>query len=187
MTQRRSGAGRSRSASSRLAAAGAVLAAVALLAFGYTQGWLGAGGGGGIDAGPGERLQAEVVRVVDGDTALVELDGTEERVRYIGIDAPESVAPGEPVECLGPQAARYNARIVEGRQVELEIGVEPRDHYGRLLAHVRLGDLLVSAELVRAGLAETLTIPPNDRLAEALERLERAAARSGIGLWRACG
>ena len=127
-----------------------------------------------------------VTRVVDGDTAEVRLDGREEDVRYIGVDTPETVKPGEPVQCFGPQASAFNHRLVEGRRVRLVFGEERRDVYGRLLAYVYLDGRFVNAELVRRGLARTLTIPPNDRFAERLKRLEIAAARAGRGLWGAC-
>ena len=129
---------------------------------------------------------AYVTRVVDGDTVEVRLDGTEEDVRYIGVDTPETVKPDNPVECFGPQASSFNHRLVERRRVRLVFGVERRDVYGRLLAYVYLGDRFVNAELVRRGLARTLTIPPNDRFAGRFKRLEIAAARAGLGLWGAC-
>jgi micrococcal nuclease len=127
-----------------------------------------------------------VTRVVDGDTVEVQLDGVEEDVRYIGVDTPETVKPGEPVQCFGPQASAFNHRLVEGKRVRLVFGAERRDVYGRLLAYVYLDGRFVNAELVRRGLARTLTIPPNDRFAAELKRLEIAAARAGRGLWGAC-
>jgi micrococcal nuclease len=135
---------------------------------------------------PGGSARAHVTRVVDGDTVEVRLGGREEDVRYIGVDTPETVKPGEPVQCFGPQASSFNHRLVEGRRVRLVFDEERRDVYGRLLAYVYLGKRLVSAELVRRGLARTLTIPPNDRFAGRLKRLEIAAARQGRGLWGAC-
>ena len=137
--------------------------------------------------GDGPRsASALVTRVVDGDTVEVRLDGKTEDVRYIGVDTPETVKPGAPVDCFGPQASAFNHRLVERRRVRLVFGVEPHDQYGRLLAYVYLGDRFVNAELVRRGLAETLTIPPNDRFAARFKRLEIAAARAGRGLWGAC-
>jgi micrococcal nuclease len=127
-----------------------------------------------------------VSRVVDGDTVEVELDGVEEDVRYIGVDTPETVKPDTPVQCFGPQASSFNHHLVEGERVRLVFGVERRDVYGRLLAYVYLDGRFVNAELVRRGLARTLTIPPNDRFAGRLKRLELAAARTGRGLWGAC-
>ena len=129
---------------------------------------------------------ALVTRVVDGDTVEVRLDGSTEDVRYIGVDTPESVRPGSPVECFGPQASRFNDQLVEGRRVRLVFDRERRDTYGRLLSYVYLGPRLVNAELVRRGFARTLTIAPNDRFAERFKRLEIAAGRAGRGLWSAC-
>jgi micrococcal nuclease len=127
-----------------------------------------------------------VTRVVDGDTVEVQLDGHEEDVRYIGVDTPETVKPDTPVQCFGPEASAFNHRLVEGRRVRLVFGAERRDVYGRLLAYVYLDERFVNAELIRRGLARTLTIPPNDRFAGELKRLEIAAARAGRGLWGAC-
>jgi micrococcal nuclease len=127
-----------------------------------------------------------VTRVVDGDTVEIELEGREEDVRYIGVDTPETVKPGEPVQCFGPEASDFNHRLVEQRQVRLVFDQERRDVYGRLLAYVYLGDRFVNAELMRRGLARTLTIPPNDRYASRFKRLQTAAARAGRGLWGAC-
>jgi len=129
---------------------------------------------------------AYVSRAVDGDTIEVLLDGQAEYVRYIGIDTPETVKPDTPVQCFGPQAHRFNAHLVTHKRVRLVFGVERRDVYGRLLAYVYLDGRFVNAELARLGFARTLTIPPNDRYARPLKRLEIAAARAGRGLWSAC-
>jgi micrococcal nuclease len=128
-----------------------------------------------------------VVRVVDGDTFEARIDGEDEDVRLIGVDTPETVKPDTPVQCYGPRASDFTHHLLEGRTVRLVFGVERRDVYGRLLAYVHLGDRFVNAALVRRGLARTLTIPPNDRYAPFLHRLEVAAARAGRGLWTACG
>jgi micrococcal nuclease len=137
----------------------------------------------------GTSVGAEVLRVVDGDTIEVELDGGEvEDVRYIGVDTPESVAPGEPVECFGKRASAFNERLVGGRTVTLRFDRERRDRYGRLLAYVyrRPDGLFVNAELVRRGFATILTIPPNVAHAAEFLRLQRAARAAGRGLWGAC-
>jgi micrococcal nuclease len=134
----------------------------------------------------GGETEAEVVRVVDGDTIEVSLGGETEDVRYIGVDTPESVTPGEPVECYGREAGSFNERLVAGREVRLRFDAERRDDYGRLLAYVYVGPQLVNAELVRRGYARTLTIPPNDTRADLFARLEDAAGSAGRGLWGAC-
>ncbi|MBM3668231.1 MAG: thermonuclease [Actinobacteria bacterium] len=137
-------------------------------------------------------LTGRVASVTDGDTIVVRLDGgTSERLRYIGVDTPESV-PGAPVECFGRRAAAANARVVGGRRVLLRVGAEPRDDYGRLLAYVFLArrggeaGLFVNAFLVARGYARTLTIAPNDDRAPLFAALESAAGRRGRGLWSAC-
>jgi len=137
-----------------------------------------------------------VTRVVDGDTFEARIEGEEEDVRLIGVDTPETVKPDTPVECFGPQASGFAHRLLEGRRLRLVFGEERRDPYDRLLAYAYLDPALeahapdrprfVNAALVRLGLARTLTIPPNDRFAPLLRRLELRAARAGRGLWGAC-
>jgi micrococcal nuclease len=148
----------------------------------------GGGDAGGEGARPGASVEGRVVRVVDGDTIHVRLDGRPETVRYIGMDTPESVRPGTPVQCFAEAASAANARLVAGREVRLVVGVEARDRYGRLLAYVyRAADgAFVNADLVRDGYARTLTIPPNDRYAPRFAALEAAARRAGRGLWGRC-
>jgi micrococcal nuclease len=131
-------------------------------------------------------VAARVTRVVDGDTVEVTVGGATEDVRYIGIDTPESVAPGQPVECFGHRASEFNRRLVEGRFVRLVFDTERRDQYGRLLAYVYLEDELVNATIVRRGYARTLTIAPNDRFAGLFARLEQRAGNAGRGLWDTC-
>jgi micrococcal nuclease len=141
--------------------------------------------GGSSDPGAATAT-AYVVRAVDGDTIEVRLDGRLEDVRYIGVDTPETVKPDTPVQCFGERASHFDRRLVTHRRVRLVFGVERRDIYGRLLAYVYLRHRFVNAELVRRGLARTLTIPPNNRFAERFERLQTVAARAGRGLWGAC-
>ena len=138
------------------------------------------------DDEPTTSSRAKVTRVVDGDTVEAQVGGSEEDVRYIGVDTPESVKPDAPVECYGPQASHFNERLVEGETVRLEYDAEERDVYGRLLAYVYLGDTFVNAELVERGYATTLTIPPNTRFADLFARLEREASDDGRGLWSSC-
>ena len=140
----------------------------------------------GEEPAPPRAAQAILVRVVDRGTFEVRIGGEVEDVRLIGVDTPETVAPGEPVQCYGPSASRFQHRLIEGRRVRLVFGVERRDVYGRLLAYAYLGDRFVNAELLRRGLARTLAIPPNTRYRARFERLELAAARTGRGLWGAC-
>jgi micrococcal nuclease len=154
----------------------AVLAAAAALGGNAV---LGAAGDGGATA------SAVVERVVDGDTIV--LRGGE-RVRYIGVDTPESVKPGTPVQCFAKAASHANERLVAGERVRLAYDAEPRDRYGRTLAYVHRerDGLFVNAELVRRGYAVPLTIPPNVAHAGEFRRLARTARRDGRGLWSRC-
>jgi micrococcal nuclease len=147
-----------------------------------------AGCGAGEDASRTEPGMAQVLGVVDGDTVLVQIGGRRERVRYIGIDTPESVRPGAPVQCFAKRASGFNERLVADESVRLVADAERRDRHGRLLAYVyRVRDgLFVNAELVRRGYARTLTIPPNVAHAEELRRLAALARRNGRGLWSSC-
>ena len=129
-----------------------------------------------------------VVRVVDGDTIHVEVEGRRETVRYIGVDTPESVKPGTPVQCFAERASAFNKRLVAGERVRLVLDAEERDRYGRLLAYVyRTRDgLFVNARLVRGGYAVPLTIPPNVAHAKQFRTLAATARRKGRGLWSSC-
>jgi micrococcal nuclease len=140
----------------------------------------------GAGAELGRSAEAEVERVVDGDTIEVTIGAGVEDVRYIGVDTPESVAPGEPVECFGKAASRENERLVGGETVRLVFDSERRDDYGRLLAYVYVGELFVNGALVEDGFARTLEIEPNTSRAGRLERLEADAGREGRGLWGGC-
>jgi micrococcal nuclease len=138
------------------------------------------------DSGP-RSAPAYVTRVVDGDTVEARIGAEIEDVRLIGVDTPETVKPGAPVDCFGPQASAFTHRVLEQRPVRLVFGVERRDVYGRLLAYVYIGHRFVNAELVRRGLARTLAIAPNTRYQARFKALELGAARAGRGLWGACG
>ena len=142
---------------------------------------------GGSSAG-GKKFEGRVLRVVDGDTIHVQVGGRDETVRYIGVDTPESVKPGTPVECFAKRASAFNHRLVAGEKVRLVRDAEARDRYGRLLAYVyRVRDKrFVNAALVRRGYAVPLTIPPNVAHAEQFRKLASAARRAGRGLWSSC-
>jgi len=131
-----------------------------------------------------ERFEAEVLEVTDGDTIRVLLGGEVERVRYIGIDTPETSRSPSGAERFGEEASAENRRLVEGRTVELAFDIGERDRYGRLLAYVYLRDgTFVNAELVRNGFATVMTIAPNVRHASLFRELEAEARSAGRGLW----
>jgi micrococcal nuclease len=135
----------------------------------------------------GPTQEARVVRVVDGDTIRVLLGGQEYPVRYIGIDTPETVHPSKPVEWMGREASEANKRLVDGQIVVLEKDVSETDRYGRLLRYIWLQEggawLLVNLELVRLGLAQVSTYPPDVKYTELYLEAQREAREAGAGLW----
>lgn len=133
---------------------------------------------------PGNWLDADVVRVVDGDTIVVRIGEREERVRYIGVNTPELHHPKRGEEPGGREAARVNRALVEGTRVRLEFDVRHRDRYRRLLAYVWVGEFMVNAELVRRGYAQVMTVPPNVRYQDVFLKEERNAREAGRGRWR---
>ncbi|MGH7311836.1 MAG: thermonuclease family protein [Candidatus Rokuibacteriota bacterium] len=134
-------------------------------------------------AQPGS-FEGVVVRVVDGDTIHVRVDGRVERVRYIGVNTPELRHPTRGAEPGGREARTVNAALVAGKRARLELDVQQRDRHGRLLAYVWVHGVMVNAELVRRGYAQVMTVPPNVRYQELFLALQRDARQSGRGLWR---
>ena len=135
----------------------------------------------------GPTVRARVVRVIDGDTIVVEFGGKQYHLRYIGMDAPKSVKPGTPVQPHALAATAANKALVDGRTVLLEKDVSETDRYDRLLRDVwveRDGRLvLVGLELVRTGFAQVTTFPPDVKYVDALLDAERQARAAGVGLW----
>ena len=126
---------------------------------------------------------AQVTQVIDGDTIEVSIDGQIFKIRYIGIDTPETVHPEKPVEWMGAEATRANKDLVEGKTVRLEKDVSETDKYARLLRYVWLGDLMVNAELVRLGFAQVSTYPPDVKYQDLFGQFEGQARDAERGLW----
>ena len=125
-----------------------------------------------------------VTRVVDGDTVVID---TGDKVRYIGIDTPETVSPTKPVQCFGKEASAFNTQLVGGKLVRLEKDISERDKYGRLLRFVYLEDGTdVNLVLVQNGYAHAATFPPDVRRASEFLVAEREARTAHRGLWSSC-
>ncbi|MCX8024689.1 MAG: thermonuclease family protein, partial [Thermanaerothrix sp.] len=123
---------------------------------------------------------AKVTRVIDGDTIEVEINGARFKVRYIGIDTPESTTQ---IEYFGKEAAARNQALVGGREVTLIKDVSETDRYGRLLRYVLVDKMFVNYELVRGGYANALRYPPDVACADVFQAAERQAREEGLGLW----
>lgn len=137
---------------------------------------------------PGEGWYA-AVRVVDGDTLVVApnpnpASSEGDRIRLIGVDTPESVAPNRPVERFGKEASEFTRRLAEGRRVRLVFDpAQTQDRYGRTLAYVYLEDgTFLNAEIIRQGYGFAYTRFPFAYLEE-FRALEREARDARRGLW----
>jgi micrococcal nuclease len=131
---------------------------------------------------------ARVLRVVDGDTIVVSIEGTMERVRYIGVDAPELARAGDGLvaECGANAARAANEELVADAEVRLERDVSDRDRFGRLLRHVWLGDTLVTEALAARGAVEARSYPPDIALDGRLSAAEDEARAARAGMWGQC-
>lgn len=128
-----------------------------------------------------ERVQ--VVHVTDGDTVKL-TDGR--RLRLIGINTPEISHDGSPSQPLAGQARSALLTLLNrnSRALNLQYGRQPRDHYGRLLAHAFLDDgTNVSARLLAQGLATALVVPPNTWARDCYAGIETSARKQRHGLW----
>jgi len=126
--------------------------------------------------------EGKVIRVIDGDTVDVEFGSflfkKIERVRLLGIDAPERWEP------LYLEAKKELEKLVLGKTVRLEGDIEERDRYGRLLRHIYVDDIFVNAELIKLGLARAKFYPPNVKYRELFYKLEKEAREKRRGIWR---
>ncbi len=124
---------------------------------------------------------ATVERVIDGDTFVLT---SGEKVRYIGIDAPEITGPQrKTAECFGVEASEANKKLLEGKEVKLEKDSSETDKYQRLLRYVYLGDIFVNDYLVRNGYAEAVSFPPDVKYQKILAEAEQEAKRENRGIW----
>ena len=130
-----------------------------------------------------DRLLVPVIAVLDGDTIVVQIEGREERVRYLAIDCPEIAHEGQPAQWLGEQALAANAELVAGQSVWLAQDTPDRDGYGRLLRWVWRGQVLLNAELVRQGYARLGSNAETSRYAGLLHTAEAEAQRYARGVW----
>ena len=157
------------------------------LALGLVGLVLGSGLAWGQDAARPRSLPAAVVRVLSGDAVNVFVNGEVERVRYIGVTAPE---PGEGADGGDPQgqaALQFNRSLVNLKNVRLELDAQERDPEGRLLAYVWIGDVMVNAEVVGHGYGQVVAGGPNVRYQDVLLRRQEEARASRLGIWKSAG
>jgi micrococcal nuclease len=134
-------------------------------------------------------VEAQVICIVDGDTIVVAFGGTDHKLRYIGMDTPETVDPNSPVQWMGSQATAANTALVAGKTVYLEKDVSEVDRFDRLLRYVWLANgaawTLVNLELVKQGVASAISYPPDVKYDALYAEAELVAKQSALGLWGA--
>jgi len=132
--------------------------------------------------------RAIVTKIIDGDT--IEL-GDCRVVRYLGIDTPETVHPGKPIECFGPEASKYNKKLVLGKKILLFEGKKDKDVFGRYLRYVVVADSgnFVNRDLVKSGHATVFEKYISDNNFEVYQDLLYSmsiAKKNKIGIWSKC-
>ncbi|MBQ7578800.1 MAG: thermonuclease family protein [Synergistaceae bacterium] len=147
--------------------------------------------------------KAKIERVVDGDTAIVSFifaDGKKyqkQRVRFLGVDTPETVHPNKPVQFYGKEASNFTKSQLTDKIVWLQTDVGALDRYNRMLAYVWLSEpskkdmdnedairaKMYNATLLLEGYAQVMTVQPNSRYSEMFVRFQREAREGKKGLW----
>lgn len=123
------------------------------------------------------RQEVKVAKVIDGDT--IEIEGGK-RVRYIGIDAPESYT------CFSSESKARNKELVGGKTIILEKDISETDRYGRLLRYVYIDDTFVNEILVKEGYAQVSTYPPDVKYQAKFLAAQKEARDNNRGLWSSC-
>ena len=135
-----------------------------------------------------------VSRVVDGDTAVIQVDGEERRVRFLGVDTPETVHPNKPVQFYGKEASNFTKSQLTGKRVWLEYDASPQDRYNRHLAYIwtaKPGAIdeaairrdMFNAKLLLGGYAKVMIIKPNKKYEVLFRQFEKEARSAHKGLW----
>ena len=146
------------------------------------------------ESGNSDIIAGVVVRAVDGDTAVVKVDGQERRVRFLGVDTPETVHPNKPVQFYGKEASNFTKESLNGRRVWLEYDENPQDRYGRHLAYIWLKnpktinestirDSMFNAKLLLGGYAKVMIIKPNKRYESVFKKFQDEAKQARLGVW----
>ncbi|MBR0315366.1 MAG: thermonuclease family protein [Synergistaceae bacterium] len=140
-------------------------------------------------------VQATVSRVVDGDTMSVIVGNEERRVRFLGVDTPETVHPNKPVQYYGKEASQFTKNSLTGKRIWLEYDKNPTDRYNRHLAYIwtskpnqinesTMRENMFNARLLLDGYAKVMMIKPNTKYKELFEKFQNEAKSSKRGLWR---
>lgn len=127
-----------------------------------------------------QTISGRVIKVSDGDTITLQSSAGKERVRLIGIDAPEKAQLP-----WGPKAKKFAESLALGKAGRIETDVQPRDKYGRLLGYLYVGNRFVNLEMVRNGYAMLYTYPPNVAHTDEFVKAQKEAREKGLNIWDA--
>ncbi|MCM3160191.1 thermonuclease family protein [Metabacillus litoralis] len=129
-------------------------------------------------------VSAKVVNVVDGDTLNVMISGKEETIRLLLVDTPETVHPTKPVQPFGLEASNYLKELLNGKDVQVEVGIGERDKYGRLLGYVYIDKQMVNKLLLQKGLARVAYVfEPNTKYIDEFNSIQKQAQQNKVGIW----
>lgn len=140
-------------------------------------------------------ISAKIISIIDGDTIEVDLNGKSEKVRFIGVDTPETKHPNKPIQPYGKEASDFTTQELTGKTVYLEMDTTQRDNYGRLLAYIwleqpmsnddkEIRNKMFNAKLLLNGYAQILTIPPNIKYVDNFTKYQTESRNSKLGLWK---
>jgi micrococcal nuclease len=130
-----------------------------------------------------------ILKVIDGDTVDIDINGNTERVRLIGVNTPETKHPTKPIECFGPEASAYLTQLLpKGTHVRIERDIEARDRYGRMLLYLyrESDNLFINLDLVSHGYGTPMSIEPNTFHRNDFVHAAALAETTNEGLWKAC-
>ena len=132
---------------------------------------------------PATAFKSKVTDVVDGDTIKIMYKGRKETVRFILIDTPETKDPKKCIQLFGAEASNFTKNALLNKEVKVELGVDTRDQYGRLLAYVYIKDVMFNKTLLEKGLARVAIYKPNTKYLVELQGVEKVAKGKKSGIW----
>jgi micrococcal nuclease len=128
-------------------------------------------------------ITAYVFETVDGDTVKVKINNREETIRMILVDTPETKHPSKPEQPFGKEASEFTRNTLLNKHVDIELGIQERDKYGRLLAYIYIDGEMFNKMLVEKGLARVAVFPHNTKYLDEFKELESKAKQQAIGIW----
>ena len=134
---------------------------------------------------PQQKKTYKVTKVVDGDTIDIDMDGTTQRIRFIGVNTPETVHPEKAVECFGEEASKYTKEKLTGKEVSIETddSQDKYDKYNRMLAYVFLDDENINLSLIKNGYAYEYTYNVPYKYQAEFKAAQKYAEENEKGLW----